>query len=478
MHIRRLTRRTLLIVFPLLFALVFALVVQIRTASAASLIQLSSDPFTNSSSQHRTEVEPDTFSFGSTLVTAFQTGRIFNGGSSDIGWATSNNNGTTWTKGFLPGTTTFANPPGSFSAISDPSVAFDAAHNTWLILSLGITSNQTVVVSRSTDSGQGHTWSNPITVASGSLDKTWIVCDNTSTSPFFGHCYAEWDNPGSSDLLQMSTSINGGLTWSAPKATALGNHGLGGQPLVQPGGTVIVPYQSTASNTIRAFTSTNGGASWNGAVVISSFNDHGISGLRTEPLPSAEIDGSGKVYVVWQDCRFEPGCASNDLVMSTSTNGTGWSGVTRIPIDPVGSGINHVIPGLAVDKAFSGSSAHLGLAFYFCSSTCQLQVGFVSSTNGGATWTAKNTLTSTPMPLAWLANTSLGRMVGDYISTSFSNGYAFPVFAVATAPSGSTFNEAMFTVVSGLTIAQGTLKAGADRVLSTASSTRGIHIVR
>ena len=147
--------------------------------------------------------------------------------------------------------------------------------------------------------------------------------------------------------------------------------------------------------------------------------------------------------------------------MSTSTNGTGWSGVTRIPIDPVGSGINHVIPGLAVDKAFSGSSAHLGLAFYFCSSTCQLQVGFVSSTNGGATWTAKNTLTSTPMPLAWLANTSLGRMVGDYISTSFSNGHAFPVFAVATAPSGSTFNEAMFTVVSGLTIAQGTLKAGA-----------------
>src|SRR5947209_18489993 len=181
--IRRLTRRTLLVGFPLLFAFVFALVVQIRTVSAASLIQLSSDTFTNSSSQHRTEVEPDTFSFGSTLVPAFQTGRIFNGGSSDICWATSNNNGTTWTKGFLPGTTTFANPPGSFSAISDPSVAFDAAHNTWLILSLGITSNQTVVVSRSTDSGL--TWSNPITVASGSLDKTWIVCDNTSTSPFF-----------------------------------------------------------------------------------------------------------------------------------------------------------------------------------------------------------------------------------------------------------------------------------------------------
>src|SRR2546423_10824929 len=102
MHIRRLTRRTLLIVFPLLFALVFALVVQIRTASAASLIQLSSNPFTNSSSQHRTEVEPDTFSFGSTLVTAFQTGRIFNGGRSANGWGPPHKHSPPSRKGVLP----------------------------------------------------------------------------------------------------------------------------------------------------------------------------------------------------------------------------------------------------------------------------------------------------------------------------------------------------------------------------------------
>src|SRR2546427_1023370 len=102
MHIRRLMRRTLLVVFPLLFALVFSLVVQIRTASAASLFQLSSDPFTNSSSQHRTEVEPDTFSFGSTLVTAFQTGRIFNGGRSGNCLVTSHQNWTTLTESVLP----------------------------------------------------------------------------------------------------------------------------------------------------------------------------------------------------------------------------------------------------------------------------------------------------------------------------------------------------------------------------------------
>jgi len=171
--------------------------------------------------------------------------------------------------------------------------------------------------------------------------------------------------------------------------------------------------------------------------------------------------------VVWQNCRFEANCTANDIVMSTSTNGTTWSAVTHIPIDAVGSGIDHTIPGIAVDKATSGSTAHIGLTFYFCTSTCQLSVGFVSSTDGGATWSAKATLTSTPMDLTWLANTTQGRMVGDYISTTFANGNAFPVFAVATAPSGGVFNEAMFTISVGLTITGGTRPATSNHILSS-----------
>src|SRR6476620_7406896 len=78
------------------------------TAAASAnvpLSQISTDPFTNSTSQHRTEVEPDTYAFGSTIVSAFQVGRIFGGGSANIGFATSNNSGGTWIGGFLPGIT-------------------------------------------------------------------------------------------------------------------------------------------------------------------------------------------------------------------------------------------------------------------------------------------------------------------------------------------------------------------------------------
>ena len=41
--------------------------------------------------------------------------------------------------------------------------------------------------------------------------------------------------------------------------------------------------------------------------------------------------------------------------------------------------------------------------------------------------------------------TSQGTMVGDYISTSFSGGAAYPTFAVTSVSSGDVFAEATFT---------------------------------
>src|SRR3954467_7156809 len=163
------------------------------------LTQVSSDPFTDAQAQHRTEVEPDTFSFGSTIVSAFQVGRVSGGGASNIGFATSTNGGSTWTNGFLPGIT--GNGGGPYGQASDAAVAFDARHNVWLISSLGIRSSSVdVLTSRSTDGGR--TWSNPVTTATGQLDKNWIVCDNTASSPFFGNCYTEYDISGSGDALR------------------------------------------------------------------------------------------------------------------------------------------------------------------------------------------------------------------------------------------------------------------------------------
>src|SRR3954471_24230265 len=104
-------------------------------AANVPLTRVSADPFGNGTSHHATEVEPDTFASGSTVVGAMQVGRFFNGGATDIGFVRSGDGGTTWDEpGFLPGMTFTAGAAGSpFERVSDASVAFDAAHGTWLI---------------------------------------------------------------------------------------------------------------------------------------------------------------------------------------------------------------------------------------------------------------------------------------------------------------------------------------------------------
>jgi hypothetical protein len=407
---------------------------------------------------------------GSTLVAAFQTGRIAPGGSTDIGWATSTDGGTTWSHGFLPGLTK-GEGTGPYDAASDPAVAFDAKHGVWMIASLPISNTQrtpAVVVSRSTDGG--FTWENPVSVDTNafSSDKNWIVCDSTATSPFFGNCYMEWDDPSSGQIL-MSTSSDGGQTWGAAKGTTNHAGGIGGQPLVQPSGTVIVPYESSG---ISSFSSTNGGSTWTAPVTVASIQSHiDAGGIRSGPLPSAAVDGAGTVWVMWEDCRFRSACSTNDLVYSTSADGTHWSKVTRVPIDLTTSTVDHFIPGIGIDPATSGATAHVGIHYYFyskssCSkSTCQLFVGYISSHSGGTTWHTPTKLAG-PMSLNWLPNSQNGLMVGDYIATAFSNGVPHGVFAVASAKSGTTFNESMFTA-QGLTVpADGPqLSSAADRPL-------------
>ena len=465
-------------------ALATLLVSAAATSAAVPLTRVSADPFTNATSQHATELEPDTFAHHGTMVATFQVGRFFNGGATDIGAVRSGDGGTTWdAPTFLPGQTFSANPPfgdpaSPYERTSDATVAYDARHGVWMISSIPIrpdTVVPTVFISRSTDDGRS--WGRPISMPPPAsrkvnLDKNWTVCDNHTDSPFYGHCYTELDNFAEGDLELMSTSTDGGLTWSTPIPTAGRDKGLGGQPVVQPTGTVIVPFESI-SGKIAAFQSTNGGASWTKAASVASIRFHGVAGdLRTSPLPSAEIAADGTVFVAWEDCRFRKRCASNDIVFSRSSNGVDWTAPARVPIDAVTSGADHFIPGLGVDPTTSGDSAHLALTYYFypdatCTGGCRLQAGYTSSPNAGATWGAPTELTGA-MSLSDIAQTSQGPMVGDYISTSISGGTASTVIAVGLPhAAGSPFDEAMYAPTSKLPIATA---AQATRPSSTAGA--------
>jgi BNR repeat protein len=436
-----------------------AVLLATNTAGAAvALTQVSSDPYTDSQAQHQTEVEPDTYAYGDTIVSAFQVGRVSGGGASNIGYAVSHDSGASWTSGYLPGITT--NGGGSAGQASDASVAYDAAHQVWMVSSLAISGRTVdVVTSRSTDGGD--TWSNPVTTATGSLDKNWIACDNTATSPYYGHCYTEYDVTSAGDSIRMQTSTDGGATWSTAAAPGGRHTGLGGQPVVAPDGDVYVPYLSL-SDVIRTFSSTDGGTSWGATSQVASA-DHAdaAGGLREEALPSAEIDAAGTVYVAWSDCRFRSSCTANDIVFATSTDGATWSSPARVPIADTSTTANYFVPGIGVDASTAGSAARIGLTYFYypdascTATTCQLDVGYISSTDGGATWSTATQLAG-PMPISWYPNTSDGRMFGDYISTSVvPGGNAYPVLPVAAAPSGSTYDEGMYVPAGGLAVTGG-----------------------
>ncbi|MGA3315392.1 MAG: sialidase family protein [Candidatus Korobacteraceae bacterium] len=254
----------------------------------------------------------------------------------------------------------------------------------------------------------------------------------------------------------MSTSSDGGLTWGAAKATEAGDYGIGVNPVVQPNGTVIVGF-GDFNGGMSAFTSTNGGQSWNAAISISSAPSHYEAGdLRSAGLPSTAIDGAGKVYVSWPDCRYESGCAANDIVYSSSTDGIHWSSVVRVPINPINSGVDHFIHGMGIDIRTSGTSAHMAITYYYypvsaCGSNCRLYAGFTLSNDGGQTWTAGRQL-SGPMQLSWLPDTFSGRMVADYVAAVYpAGGRAFPIYAIAFQPTGGLYHQAIYTEGYGFT---------------------------
>ena len=435
--------------------------------AAVALTRLSTDTFTNPTSQHATQVEPDTYAFGSTIVMAAQTGRFNDGGASDIAYATSTNNGATWTGGNLPGITTFAGG-GPYNRVSDAAVAYDAQPQRLADLHAAAAGGR-----RRARGGDPHqpvhrrrrspsATRSPSPPAATST-RTGSPATTPPTSPFYGNCYTEWDDHGNGNRIKMSTSTDGGLTWGAAKNTGNNATGIGGQPVVQPNGTVVVPIASATETSIRAFRSTNGGSTWGAAGHHQRGNRHTVAGsLRTGPLPSAEIDGAGKVYVVWQDCRFRSGCTANDIVMSTSTDGATWTTVVRIPIDATSSTVDHFIPGLAVDRTTSGSTGHLALTYYLLPGTQLHRVDLpvegrlrlldqrrLHLDRADRRGRADDPVLARP--------TSQGPMVGDYISTSFgSDGKAHGTFAVANAPSGSVLDEAIYTTATGLSAAAGT----------------------
>jgi hypothetical protein len=450
-------------------------VTPVQAAQIGPLVQVSSDPFTTPGFQHRTEVEPDILAEGRTIVAAFQVGRADEGGSVGIGLATSANGGGTWSAMVLGGATIPTG--GTYGRASDPSVAYDAGTRTWLVGYLGVTvtgrfqepTRSAIQVARSV--GGTDSFGEPITIARAPrglfYDKPWIVCDGHRESPFFGRCYAVWNEiglrNGPFDLLLTSTSMDGGANWSPPVRTADRARGFGAIPVARPDGSVVVPYLNTEHPIhprIEAFLSTDGGASWGSSftIAVPRRADRDVP-VRDPGFPSVAVDEAGSIFAAWSDCRFEPRCAVDDIVLSRSADGRTWMTPILATKGQPSNRTSLLTPGLAVSRR--GSATWIALLYYavagrrcaglFRPNSCTITIGYVSSRDDGRTWSSPSAL-GWPMRPGWFPATRQGYMWGDYVTDAIlGNGKAVAVLPLARRPGGA-LDVAMYAPARGLPI--------------------------
>jgi hypothetical protein len=158
-----------------------------------------------------------------------------------------------------------------------------------------------------------------------------------------------------------------------------------------------------------------------------------IRDFRAFPLPSAEVDPTGRFWAAWHDCA-SPGVSSNAVFVATSADGAQWSA----PI-AVTRGRDAVLPAIGIDPA----TGRVAIA-YMRSRPAGIDVELTVSPGAPGNWSVPRRLSAQSMSLRWMPNTTSGRMLGDYISVHYARGRPLVVWALAIEPVGTSFRQAIY----------------------------------
>ena len=286
----------------------------------------------------------------------------------------SRDGGQSWANVFLPGWTRASGGQGAFAhmdSCGDPVLAFSPdgkrLYYAGLVCNFDKFPRQMsgVAVAVSTDGGA--TWAVPTMVdyrATGDFfnDKEWL------TAGPGGAVYLTWTKfyqgpRGLSYLrspIMISSSSNGGKSWSSAKAVSDAAHPFnsGSQVLVAPNGALYVAYEGSdpatgyATDQLVVARSTDGGTTFSNQQVARVFDDldcyplqlPGAQGRQTltneqfriNSFPSAAIDPTtGRLAIVWADNQGAGNCGSggstftgvtsNQVKLVTSTDGVTWT---------------------------------------------------------------------------------------------------------------------------------------------------------
>jgi hypothetical protein len=340
------------------------------------------------------------------------------------GFFTSFDAGASWVDGQVP--------MRSGNGAGDPSPAFNAklsgntAQTGWAMMAqLENTAGQggSFVtqgdVSVSYSRNGGITWSEPVTVMKGKgasigpanratfFDKEWLTVDNNPSSPHYGRAYvvaARFLNAlhgaYAESAVYFAFSDDGGRSWSRPKAISGSNplcteqsRGPVGEcdengfpiPEVAVNGDLVVHFQNTNvetawetpdefESTLMAVKSTNGGATFSAPVVIAHLED-GFADTPWSVIGRQTVTGH---QIRWQS----PGTITAD-----PTNPAHWVVVYNDNF----AGTHDAAPASCLDD-IPGEAPD----YNPCGAVTDTNVYLAESWNGGASWTPRIALDTSP----------------------------------------------------------------------------------
>src|SRR5436190_14700055 len=397
-------------------------------------------------------------------VTAYQEGRIANGGDATNGFATTFDCGATWSHGELPKLTTYPGQGGQLERASDAVVAFgpdNVVYANSLIFDLNVYNGLRSAMAVNVSKDGGKTWSDPVILQDDNLgglnDKNWIVVDNSDAPGHHkGRVYVVWDRiaPVVYDYCDHDCDQLGNWLPTLQKLDPIvfPGQGIGSYPVVlNSGGLGIVldtttagiptggdePEPNGSENAVFIIAPGAGSTpypaplAFTPPIQISPNTSNGQTAQRgSDGLPAAAVDPkSGAVYTVWDDGRFRSD-SKNDAVISKSTDeGQTWSAAARVNQDSKSNKINHYGVGVAVSE---DGVVHVswrqrdesGKAPLF---TDQIDTYYSESRDGGKTWTDPIQVNVQPSMPWFGAFSRNGTFEGDYDQLASAGGSTYIV---------------------------------------------------
>ncbi len=443
----------------------------------------SQDVPTLPGSERDTLVEPDVAVSPlnpNIAVAVAHDGRYPDGGAVGIETSWTHDGGATWHHRPLPGVTATTGGESTWERASDPVVAFGPGGSVYvstLVFNTGCDSG--VLVSRSNDGGR--TFGAPMTAHRSATcaisdDKNWLVVDTGVSSRHRGRLYQFWtpfltDPFGNPDGSPQAVvwSDDHGRTWSSPvNVSAPHANTQNSQPMIAPNGTIVdsyidfgpneaeegpeaaeartgaaartappAPGPSAASEPFPALVtvrSTDGGASWAPAGLISRDLGSGPSGFRC-CLPSAVADpATGMMYATWNSLD------ATKVKLSSSRNGTDWTRPVVVN-EPTSTllGVSSDVTAYAgtVTVAFGLTNARtangrFGRQFVAISRDRGQQFG--------------TTIALGPRINYRFAARAGGIFPGDYVGSAMTKGRLYAVWAVSGTPprAGARFHQVIY----------------------------------